>query len=55
MSLQSLLKLNTSISARILPQNFGEDQKKGLYCILLQSQSKISDFSLPSGYYFPEN
>ena len=35
----------------ILPQNSGENQKKGLCRILVISQFRISDFLLPSGYY----
>ena len=39
----------------ILPPNSGEDQKKGLRHILILSQSGISDFLLPSGYFLPKN
>ena len=60
MFLRSLVELNNSISVRnfgILPPNSDEDQtkEKGLRRIPVLSQSGISDFLLPSGYYLPKN
>ena len=40
--------------SEILPPNSGEDLKKGLRRTLVLSQSAISDFLLPSGYYKPK-
>ena len=55
MFLRRLVKLNSISVRNILPSNSGEDQEKGLCCILVLSQSGILDFFLPSGYYLPEN
>ena len=51
MFLRSLVKLNNSISLRNFAPNSGEDKKKGYSPHLALSQSGISDFLLPSGYY----
>ena len=49
------LNLIILVQFRILPPNSGKDQKKGFRCILVLSQSGISDFLLPIGYYLPKN
>ena len=55
MFLRSLVKLNNSISVCNFAPKFRLRPKKRLCCILDLSQSGISDFLLPSGYYLPEN
>ena len=56
MFLRSWLNLIILLQLGILPSNSVEDKKKkGCYCILVLSQSRISDFLLPSRYYLPEN
>ena len=56
MFLRSLAKHNLMLfQSEILPPNSDEDQKKSLSHILVLSESRISDFLLPSGYYLPEN
>ena len=57
MFLQSLVELNDSISCWNFAPNSGENQKKqkSICRILVLSQSRISDFLLPSGYYLPKN
>ena len=55
MFLQSWLNLIIIFQSGFLPQNSGKDQKKGFRRILVLSQSGISDFLMPNGYYLPKN
>ena len=50
------LNLINLFQSRILPHIQVKTKKKGLRCcILVLSQSRISDFLLSSGYYLPKN
>ena len=55
MFLSTLVNLVILFQSGILPPNSGEDQKKGLRCILDLFQSKVLDFLLQNGYYLPQN
>ena len=55
MLLRSMVKLNNSISVWNFTPKFRRRPKKGLHRILVLSQSGISNFLLPSGYYLPKN
>ena len=55
MFLQSLVNLIILFQSETLPPNSRKDKKKSFCCILVLSQSRISDFLLPSGYYLPKS